>query len=141
MAEGITPNFKNQEEKNIVMATIGISLLLSLSGYFGVIAPIVAYFGLTSKLSTCGKEIIRRLANFEIVICLACLILSITVIGLPLVFIVGIYGLIITIIALLGVMNNETVNIPVLIEFIKESAGTPVTPQTNNEPPKNDSNP
>ena len=141
MANAITPNFKDQEEKNIVMATIGISLLLGFSGYLGVVAPIVAYFGLQNKLSGAGKEIIRRLANFEIVICLACLILSITVIGIPLVFIVGIYGLIITIIALLAVMNNEPVNIPIFVEFIKESAITPITPQNNQEAPKDETNP
>ena len=50
MADAITPTFKDQEEKNIVMATIGITLLLGFSGYFGVIAPIVAYFVLQSKL-------------------------------------------------------------------------------------------
>ena len=141
MAEAITPNFKNQEEKNIVMATIGISLLLGFSGYFGVIAPIVAYFGLQNKLSGAGKEIIRRLANFEIVICLICLLLSITVIGIPLVIVAGIYGLIITLIALFAVMNNEPVNIPVFVEFIKESSITPITPQNNPEAPKDEPNP
>ena len=141
MADAITPTFKDQEEKNIVMATIGITLLLGFSGYFGVIAPIVAYFGLQSKLSNTGKEIIRRFANFEIVICLACVILSITVIGLPLVILAGLYGLIISLIALLAVMNNEPVKIPVFFEFIKESSIAPIPPQNNQDNSNNNQNP
>lgn len=141
MAEAITPNFKDQEEKNIVMGTIGISLLLGLTGYLGLVAPLVVYFGMQSKLSTDGKEIIRRFSNFQIVLCIACIILSITGIGLLLVPLVGIYGLIISIIALLAVMNNEPVKIPVFFDLIKESAGMPITPQNNQEEPKDELKP
>ena len=141
MAEPITPTFKNQEEKNIVMATIGISILLGLTGYLGLVAPIVVYFGMQNKLSSVGKEIIRRFSNFQILLCIVCVILSITGIGILLVPIVGIYGLIITIIALLAVMNNEPVNIPVFAEFIKEGAGTPISQQTNNENQKDELKP
>ncbi len=141
MADAITPNFKDQEEKNIVMATIGISLLLNFTGYLGLVAPLVVYFGMQNKLSASGKEIIRRFSNFEIVLCIACVILTITGIGILLVPLVGIYGLIISIIALLAVMNNEPVKIPVFFDLIKETAGTPITPQANQEEPKDESNP
>ena len=137
----ITPTFKDQEEKNIVMATILISLVLGLTGYLGIVAPLVVYFGMQSKLSTAGKEIIRAFSNFQIILCLACIILTITGIGILLVPIVGIYGLIITIIALLAIMNNEKVKIPVFVELIKENAGSTITPTTEQESKKDELKP
>ena len=118
----IMPVFKSQEEKNIVMATIAISILLGLTGYLALIAPIVAYFGLKGSLSANGKEIVRALANFEIFICIASVILGITVVGIPLIFLLGIYALIVTLIALFAVINNTEIKIPVFFEFIKANA-------------------
>ena len=141
MAEGITPNFQNQEEKNIVMGTLGVALLLGLTGYLGLVAPLVVYFGMQNNLSSVGKEIIRRFSNFQIILFLIALILPFTVIGVVLIPVVAIYGLIISILALLAIMNNDTVKIPVFVEFIKENAGTPITPQTNQEAPKDELKP
>lgn len=133
MANGIAPNFKDQEEKNIVMATIGITILLSVTCYFACLAPLIVYFGLQDKLSNVGREIIRRFTNFEILITIACILLSITVVGIPVMILVGLFGLIISIIALFAVINNTEVNIPVFVELIKESAITPITPSSNQE--------
>ena len=137
----ITPEFKDQDEKNIVMGTILISLILGFTGYLGLVAPLVVYFGMQNKLSKAGKEIIRAFSNFQIILCIACVILTITGIGILLIPLVGIYGLIISIIAVLAVMNNETVKIPVFVELIKENAGNTITPQSNQEEPKDELKP
>ena len=141
MAEAITPTFKDQEEKNIVMAAIGISILLGLTGYLGIVAPLVVYFGMQNKLSSVGREIIRRFSNFQILLCIVCVILTITGVGILIVPLIGIYGLIIALIALLAIMNNEPVNIPVFVEIIKETAGTTIPSQEKTEQPKDELKP
>ena len=139
----IPPSFKDQDEKNIVAGTIGVSLLLGLTGYLAVVPPLVVYFGMADKLSKNGKEIIRAFANFEIIICIVAFILLFTGIGVLLVPLVAIFGLVYCILALLAVLNNTEVKIPVFFEFIKESAGAPVNPAptVNNDTTNNNPNP
>ena len=144
MANGIAPNFKDQEEKNIVLFTILISLLLGLTAYLGVVVPLVVYFGMQNKLSNAGKEIIRAYSNFQLVLLFVYIILTVTAfLFIPILImpIVGIYGLIISILALLAIINNEEVKIPVFFEFIKESSIAPATPSAKQEAPKDELKP
>jgi len=116
----ITPNFKTQEERNIIAVAIGTTLLFA--GYLSFVPPLVAYFAMTDKLSDTGKTILRQFLNFMINIAILSWILTFTVIGIPLVAVVGLVGLIFVIIDLLAVLNNSEVSIPVLFEALKESS-------------------
>ena len=116
----VLPQFQTPEERNLVALAIGLTLVCG--GYLSFVPPLVVYFGLPDKLSVSGKYILRQFINFMISVAVIMLILTVSIIGMPLVFLVGLGALIYVIINLLAVLNNSEVNIPVWFEALKDSS-------------------
>lgn len=116
----ITPKFKNAEERNLIALAIGLSILLG--GYVSFAPPLILYFGFPDKLSDSGKDILRQFLNFMINVAVIMLVLTVTVIGLPIAGLVFVVSLIFMIIDLLAVLNNSEVRIPVFFEALKASS-------------------
>ena len=125
MADAITPNFKDQEEKNLVLIAVGVPLILLLTGVLGWalwVPSLIIFYSCKEKLSDNGKEILLRYTNFQLLF-----------------FIIGVIFAI-TCFIFIGFILLP-VKIPVFFDLIKENAGTPITPQANQEAPKDESNP
>ena len=116
----ISPEFKTSEERNLLALAIGLTLLFA--GYLSFIPPLVVYFGFPDKLSDSGKHILRQFINFMVDIAIIMLVLSVSIIGIPLAGLAGVVAAIFVIIILLNVLNNSEVTIPVLFEVLKDSS-------------------
>ena len=127
----ITPQFQSSEERNLVALAIGLTLLFG--GYFSFIPPMVVYFAMSDRLSDSGKYILRQFLNFMINVAVIVFVLTVVVIGLPLVPVVGVAALIFVIIELLAVLNNSEVTIPVFFEALKESSDMPKANNDGND--------
>ena len=129
----LLPKFKNDEERYIVAAAIGLPLICAGLLF---IPPLVVYFGFKDKLTDTSKLIVRQYLNFMLTLFIAIIICTITVVGSILVPVIGIVGLIYLIIDLLAVLNGTEVQIPVFIEFLKENS-----PASYEEQPKAEEQP
>lgn len=127
----ISPEFKTVEERNLIALAIGLTLIFG--GYLSFIPPLVVYFGLPDKLSDSGKFILRQFINFMVDVAIIILLLTISIVGIPLVAIVAVVALIFVIINLLAVLNNSEVSIPVLFEVLKDSSVINKAQSDNNE--------
>ena len=116
----ISPQFQSNDERNMIALAIGLTFIFA--GYLSFVPPLVVYFGMPDKLSASGKNILRQFINFMFNIAILMFVLSISVIGLPLVPVVYAIGIIFTIINLLAVLNNSETNIPILFEALKDSS-------------------
>lgn len=116
----IKPNFKDENEGNIVRLTALLTI------FFSFIPGLVIYYAMPDSLSKESKEIIAEMVNFNIVGFLAILLCSV----IPTIGLVPIIGwlasavvyplvLIINIVIALQILNNSEVKIPVIFQIFK----------------------
>lgn len=116
--ETITPSFKNEEDKNIVLLSIILSVFVAF------VAPLIVMLCFNDKLSDNSKEINKAFLNLSLVVFLAGFILSVVpIIGWIILFILSpivlIAYLIIVVLACINILNNQPVKVPVLFKLIK----------------------
>ena len=116
----IKPGFQSSEERNLIAIAIGLTLVFG--GYLSFVPPLILYFGFPDKLSASGKLILRQFINFMINIAIIMVVLTVSIIGLPLAPVVFVVAVIYTIINVLSVLNNSETNIPIIFEALKESS-------------------
>jgi len=105
---------QNSDEKTMLVLALVLPIMV------GFLAPLIIYFAMTDKLSETTKEAILAMLNFQIIVVIAYIALSIVpIIGWMCVPLVSLANLIICIIAMVAAVNNTAVKIPMIYEFIK----------------------
>jgi uncharacterized Tic20 family protein len=99
------------------------SMLSHLSAFFGVgiILPLVVYLAMRTESDYVASNA-REALNFHISIliyCLCCIPLVFVVIGIPLLFVIGIVSFILAIVAAVKASNGLCYHYPLTLRFVK----------------------
>ncbi|MCR4880843.1 MAG: hypothetical protein K6A44_02710 [bacterium] len=116
--ESIAPEFKNENERNIVLILLILTLLP-----VGIFIAAVIYFAMREYFSANAFAIFRAIFNFDIMLLLVFVALYILtmIIGITgfLMTFVPIVHLIVVLLSIVAIINNKRVEIPVPMKIFQ----------------------